>query len=82
MSVFRRLVVLLRMSCLTGQSRHETRKKRCAVCTLLAWFAAKEEQTHLDPTFGVNHIYCHYVMERTGSSAEDALSLIELKGPK
>ena len=53
------------MSCLTGQSRHETRKKRCSVCTLLSWCAANEEQIPVDTTFGVNHVCRVYVTEGT-----------------
>lgn len=65
-----RLFVLLRMSCLTGQSRHETRKKRCSVCTLLSWFTANEEQIPVDTTFGVNSVSRDYVMERTRSDED------------
>lgn len=54
------------MSCLRGQSRHETRKRD--VVPVLS--TANEEQIPVDTTFGVNRVCSDYVTGGTGSTGD------------
>lgn len=62
-----RLFVLLRMSCLRRQSRHETRKGD--VVPVLCW-AANEEQIPVDTTFSVNCVCSDYVTGGSGTTED------------
>lgn len=57
--------VLLRISCLRGQSRHDSRKRDVA-----CWFRANEEQIPVDTTYFVNHVCSDYVTQGTGNTED------------
>lgn len=62
-----RLFVLPRMSCLRGQSRHETRKGDVEPLHFCVGLQTNEEQIPVDTTDSLKQSDSHHVMRGTGS---------------